>query len=322
MEAALSAIVVTPGSCRQVIPLLRRLRAQTIHNRIEIVFVTTALAHLQPDKELLSHFARWKAVAVGPLTSMAAARAAGVHAATCPYVAFTEEHCFPEPGWAEAILEAFEHHRADAVGPVIENANPALSLSWANLFTEYGLWMAPHPGGLMNHLPGHNSAYRRDRLLAPNEFLVSSLESEFAMHARWHALGRRLWLEPSARVHHVNMTDVWAHLRAACAFQQPWANSRAAEWRLARRLAYAFSWPLIAAVRLPRVVSAIRRAGKGRSLPILLPPIIIGLLASAFGEFLGYLGFLGNANALLLDVELYRERYLSPRDTAGLALFQ
>ena len=26
--------------------------------------------------------------------------------------------------------------------------------------------MAPHPGGLLDHLPGHNSAYRRDQLLA------------------------------------------------------------------------------------------------------------------------------------------------------------
>ena len=136
-----------------------------MRERMEIVFVTTAVGDLQPDEELLCAFSCWKVVAVGTLVSMAAARAAGIRVATCPYVVFTEEHCFPEDTWAQAIVNAFENHHADVVGPVVGNANPQFALSWANLCVEYGHWIAPHPGGLMDHLPGHNSAYRSSQLM-------------------------------------------------------------------------------------------------------------------------------------------------------------
>jgi hypothetical protein len=142
------------------------------------------------------------------------------------------------------------------------------------------------------------------------------------MQIEWRAQGKRLWLEPAARVLHTNITDFPAHCRAACAFQRPWARRRAKGWGWPRRIGYALGWPLIAAVRLPRVIRDVVRAGQGRRLlPGMLPAIIAGLLASAFGECLGYLGSVGDADAVLVEVELYRERFLSPRDVAGRALF-
>ena len=320
-EAVLSAIVVTPGSCRQVLPLLRRLRTQTIRDRMEIVFVTTAVVDLDPDENLLAGFASWKAAALGQLVSMAAARSAGIRAASCRYIVFTEEHCFPEETWAQAIVDAFERQAADAVGSLMGNANPELPLSWINLCREYGHWMAPHPGGLADHLPGHNSAYRRDLLLALGDTLTAAIESEYALHLEWRAQGRRLWLEPGARVSHVNITSLWADLKAVCAFQRPWANSRAARWTWLRRLVYALSSPLIPAVRFRRVIRDMRRTGHGRLVLRMLPYVVVTLLAGGLGEFLGYLGSVGNAHALLLEVELYRERFLSPEDKRGLALF-
>ena len=73
-------------------------------------------------------------------------------------VAFVEDHCFPTPGWAEALLRA--HERAWAgVGPVVLNANPKRTLSWANLLIEYGPWLHPRERGTVSHIPGHNSSY-------------------------------------------------------------------------------------------------------------------------------------------------------------------
>ena len=234
-----------------------------MRERMEIVFVTTTVEDLQPDEEWLSVFASWKGVPIGRLVSMPAARAAGTRAASCPYIAFTEQHCFPDEGWAQAIVDAFEAHRADVVGPVLGNANPGLALSRVNLCIEYGHWMAPHRGGLIDHLPGHNSAYRRDLLLALGDGLEAAMESEFAIHIEWRAQGKRLWLEPTARVFHTNITDLLAHCRAACAFQRPWALRRANGWGWPRRVGYALAWPLIAAVRLPRVIQDIIRTGQG-----------------------------------------------------------
>ena len=123
-KAVLSAIVVSPGGCEAAAPLLRCLQLQNICDRLEIVLVTTATSGLRVEEELLAGFARWKAVPVGPLVSMPAARAAGIRAASCRYIVFNEQHCFPEPGWGQAIIEAFEKRAADVVGPVFIKWKP------------------------------------------------------------------------------------------------------------------------------------------------------------------------------------------------------
>ena len=45
-KAVLSAIVVSPGGCDAVAPVLRCLQSQTIRDRIEIVLVTAASTEL------------------------------------------------------------------------------------------------------------------------------------------------------------------------------------------------------------------------------------------------------------------------------------
>lgn len=294
---------------------MRRLQSQTICGRMEIVLVTPVAHAHEADAALLAGFSSWKAVIVPEVASMSEARAAGVAAASGRYIVFTEDHCFPEREWAEAIVDAFEHHGADVVGPVFLNANPQFALSWSIFLQEYADWMAPHPGGLMHHLPGHNGAYRREQLLALGANLKGAIEAESALHFEWHAQGLRLWLEPRARVHHVNVTDTWAALTSTCAFQRLWANSRAQSWSWARRLAYALGSPLIPFVRLVRIAGALRRTGRAREMLLrTLPWSIVTLSAGALGECLGYMGSTGNAEARLVEVELYRREYL--RDAA------
>ena len=92
------------------------------------------------------------------------ARARGVRAARAPIVAFTEDHSFPQPGWAAALVAAFTGG-VSVVGPMVENANPGSAVSWANFLLEYGEWMPPGRPHGHAHLPGHNSAYRRAVLL-------------------------------------------------------------------------------------------------------------------------------------------------------------
>ncbi|MCL6546490.1 MAG: hypothetical protein K6T61_14805, partial [Bryobacteraceae bacterium] len=87
-----------------------------------------------------------------------------MRAASAPLVVMTEDHSLPEPGWAAALLEAHREHRA-AVGPAIVNGNPESLLSWANVVIEYGEWLDPVQSRPVQHLPGHNTCYRRDVLL-------------------------------------------------------------------------------------------------------------------------------------------------------------
>ena len=79
--------------------------------------------------------------------------------ASAPIVVFTEDHCFPEPEWAAALLARHAEPWA-AVGPVLRNANPETTVSWADLLIAYGPWLAPGVAGPKDHLPGHNSSYK------------------------------------------------------------------------------------------------------------------------------------------------------------------
>src|SRR4051812_402088 len=87
------------------------------------------------------------------------ARANALLAATAPVAVIGETHCYPQPGWAQAFIAAIEEGPWDAVGPQIENANPATGLSWANLVLDYGPFLRPARGET-DILPGQNAGLR------------------------------------------------------------------------------------------------------------------------------------------------------------------
>ncbi|MFN2433451.1 MAG: hypothetical protein ABR599_11675 [Gemmatimonadota bacterium] len=103
-------------------------------------------------------------------------------AASAPVVAFGEDHSFPEPGWAEALLQA---HRGPwaAVGPSIVNANPATAVSWATLLTSFGRWLELDASGPADAIAWHNSAYKREVLLGLGDELEPLLEVEGLLQA-------------------------------------------------------------------------------------------------------------------------------------------
>src|SRR5205823_2114181 len=133
--------------------------------------------------------------------------------ASAPVVVFCEDHAFPEPGWAVALIDAHRGPYA-AVGPVIVNANPRSLISDADCLIGYGPWLHPSPGGEMSHLPGHNSSYKRASLLEYGDRLPSMLEAETVLHWDLRARGLRLYLEPRARLAHTNFAQaaVWTRV--------------------------------------------------------------------------------------------------------------
>ena len=141
---ALSVIVLVPDRFGTVAEVVSHLAAQDRRGEIEIVFVTPVDLDVPPDA--MTSFQRWQTVRVPDWRSTARARAAGVAAAGSLLVAFVEDHCFPTPGWAHALIEA---HRDDwaAVGPVILNANPSFTISWANPADRVRPVAAPLRGG-------------------------------------------------------------------------------------------------------------------------------------------------------------------------------
>jgi hypothetical protein len=262
------------------------------------------------DRNDLAQFASWQHVLVADHTPFDAARAAAVRAARAPIVAFTEDHSFPRPGWAAALLATFGDGQS-IVGPVVENGNPRSMVSRANFLLEYGEWMPPGRRTGHSHLPGHNSAYRRDVLLALGDRLTTMIEAESVLHWALARDGHRLEQEPGAVTRHVNFSRLSPSLALRYHLGRQFAARRAGEWSVARRSAYAAAFPLAAFVRVARVV----RMGVGSTTPgavaAALPLVAVMVTVSSVGEAVGYLTRdAGSSAAYLSDIEHDRRRFM------------
>lgn len=314
MSAELSVIILTPDCFATISKTVRHLAAQNVAAQIELVIVAPAAAHLALDESCLRIFHSCSVVETGPMASTARARAAGVRAASGPIVAFAEDHSYPAPGWAEALMKRHRENWA-AVGPAMANANPRTITSWANLLIEYSEWLDPCPSVEREHLPGHNSSYKRAVLLEYAERLEQMLDAESILHWDLRRKGHRLYLEGAARTFHENFSRPLPCLPLRFNGGRLFAAARSTNWSWWRRAAYALGAPLIPLLRFGRIARELFAQGRPRHLfPRLAPALIGGLICDGAGELTGYAFGAGNAMATLSDMEFHRERYLDPHD--------
>jgi glycosyl transferase family 2 len=286
---AMSVVVITPDRFETISTVLRHTHAQSVKEELEIVIVAPTVEVIPLDAPTMQGFNSVRVVPFGAVaSSTAAARAAGVRAARAPIVAFVEDHCFPQPGWAAALIAAHRKSWA-AVGPAVGNANPHSTISWANLLIEYGPWLEPATARAVEHLPGHNSSYKRNVLLEYGPALETMLETESILHWDLRAKGFALLLEPAAKALHLNFTTIGASMRLRFHSGRLFAAARAGRWSRARRLAYAAAAPLIPVVRLRRILAQAWRR-RSAALPInAFPALAFLLVCDAVGEMAGYL---------------------------------
>ncbi|CAB4913657.1 unannotated protein [freshwater metagenome] len=321
MTAEIAAILVT-DAVAPARPLVDALLAQTAASRLEVVVVAPQ-GELEQTVALFidGGFAAVRAVACDVRRhGLAAARCAGIRAAHAPVVVFTETHCFPEPGWARALIAAHAAGPA-VVGPVFRNGNPATRSSTSGFLAHYGTFAAPPPPPPYTDLPGHNSSYSRDLLLALGGELTELLKLEYVLHGRLRAAGHELLLAEDAVCHHFNVSRRRAGLRAGYLAGRLFAPARAADWSRARRGAYALAWPLITALRVRRHAGDARRIGL-RLTPGLVAVLIVRLVFTSVGEAVGYVAGEGGAQAPLFDMELRRDRYLAGREPEERAMLE
>lgn len=308
-----SAIVVAPQGWGPVRTTVRHLAAQSIADRIEVIFVVPEGIALEKEGETLAGFAGWRITEVGSIGCGAAGYAAGVRAASAPFVVFTEDHCFPEPGWAEALLGSYDDRTA-AVGPVVAHANVGGSVAWADYLLGYGPWLDPTPGGDVEYLPGHNSSYRRAALLDYEPDLDGWLEAESVLHWDLREKGWRLVLEPRARTHHFSFSRPSSWLTATFLQSRSFGGRRTRDASLAKRLFWVAACPLIPAVRLRRCARDSRRSAAGPSLVRALPALAASLAVSALGEAVGYALGEGDAPQQVARYEFRRDLHVTDRD--------
>lgn len=233
---------------------------------------------LQPPASDVSGFWGYQVIPVGPVTSIARANAAGVRHARAPLVALAEDHCFPEPSWAAALIAAHEGPWA-VVGPAVRNANPSTVVSWCDFVVGYGPWMDPVTAGPARFLPGHNSCYKKAVLLAYGDRLDEMMEAETVLHFDLERRGYKLRLEPAARAAHTNFALASSWLPVMFHQGRLFGASRARAWGAARRLLYGAAGPLIPPVRLLRCLRELIRPGRPKHrIPRLLPMLGLGLV--------------------------------------------
>jgi hypothetical protein len=278
----LSAVLAT-DRLETAAEMIEHLRMRTDEVGLELVLVGIG-GHV-PDAPSQRGFAGVQTLCT-PGTSLGAARAAGVRAATAPLVVLTETHCFPELGWARALVDRWREGWP-VVGPTIDIENPS-ARSWASLILDYGPLLELDPGP-RRHVPGHNSAYDREMLLGSGIDLDAGLEDETLLHWRLAAEGRPPYLDDRARARHVNITRTAPAAHQWFHHSRLFAARRAAGWGRVRRALYVVGSPLLAGLFTARTVGDARRVGRLPEMIRGAPLLAACVAARATGELLGYL---------------------------------
>jgi hypothetical protein len=315
---AISVILATPDGYDGLRATIRHLRMQSAIREMELVIVAPSADSVGIAEHELKDFFKYQVVEAGPVRSVGSANALGVRRASAPVVVLAEDHAFPSPGWAAALIKTHQHPWA-AVGPVILNANPG-KLSWADMLIGYGPWIDPTAAGSMNYLPGHNSSYKRDVLLAYGSDLERMMEAETVMHWDLCAKGHRLYLEPAAKVSHTNFGVLGPFLAVHFYGGRVFAAARArdGQWGWCRRLLFTCGSPLIPVVRLLRILRDMSRPGRPFRLVLrVLPQLLFGLVADGVGQMLGYALGVAHTKTKLTGLEFHRYRYASASGAAN-----
>lgn len=319
---SLSVVMVTPERYETCRPAISFLRKQTVRELLELVIVAPARAALELVEPEMDAFGDFQIVEIGKIVSTGRAMAEGFRAARAPLVAYSEEHTYPEPEWAEAMVHAHAGPYA-AVGAVIGNANPRSLVSWAHLYGQFGPAVAPAQSRKAKMLAAHHVSYKRQVVLQYGDMLGRMLEDECALFLDLRSRGQTLYLSGDAVSNHLNITRIAGYCLLDFIGQRGFASARAQAggWSTARRVFYAAATPLVPFLRMRRSVRDIFRTGRARQLlPQIVAPMAAALLCGMAGEMLGYLTEPSKQNSEdRTEFELNREAFVSDSDRAAIA---
>jgi hypothetical protein len=297
---ALTVVLPTWDTFDALRTTVRHLTAQTVAGSIELIICAPSAERAAVDPAAVRGLHSVRVLEASAHHGSGSLRARAVREAAGNVVAFAEDHCYPDPVWAQALLAAHAGPHA-AVGPAVYNANPETATSWAEFFLGYGRWLGPGRRREVDLLPGHNSSYKRDLLLKYGPDLDRLMEAETVLFWDLRRKGHTLLFEPAARVAHTNISRLGAFLEVQWLLGRVFGAVRAEPWSPLRRAAYAAAAPLIPLIRLSHVLRAAVRSGSLRRLlsasPVLLAGLAVDCAAQATGAVFGAAGSLARLSA-------------------------
>lgn len=313
---ALSAVVVTPGGFDQIRATVRALAAQTVVGRIELVIVAPRDGVAEQAAAFgLDRFHSWRVIENGPIDNVDVALAPHLPDVAAELVAPIEDHAFPEPDWAERLLEVYGDG-CSGVGAAILNANADSPLSWANHLIAYGQWAETRAEGPHEGPPIHNGAFARKDLEAIRERLPTTWNREGRAIALMKANGATYRFAPRARIRHLSPSTLssTSSLRVDAGRLYAGNRANAGGWGPLRRLAYAGASPLIPLVRYARLRRELFAGPGAPSERRLGPLLLLGLVFDAAGQALGFATGAGRSRERLATFEMDRVDHLNAAD--------
>ena len=213
----------------------------------------------------------------------------GIQKVSSDYVMLAEDHCVPDPDWAEAILRRLEEGW-DAVGPALRPGNRTSFFAEGSFLIGYGEWMMPVTGGPRDVLCGWNGTIRTELLRQLGGELADELLMGAFLVRRLRQAGHRFYLEDRARMRHFDppgwAREIWLLFLVGLGF----GAVRTRRWSLAARLLYPLAAPAVAFLHWKRAFAHYRRAGAASGLsPAVLAAAAVLALAWGMGEALGAL---------------------------------
>ncbi len=302
----LSAVLPT-DSAQTIGAVLDCLRRQSGSHRIEVVLVTSGENMLVESRG----FAALRVVKVPSLTPIGTARAAGIRAATAPFVFLGETHSYPQEGWLDAVLASSPAEDWDVMACGMENANPSTLLSWAGFLLDYGRWSSCQPGGHIPEAPLYNAVFRRDVLLELGDQLNEALSAGNLLPLFLASRKSLIFLKPEARLTHQNVDRLLSVIRERYLLGVLIGMGRAAHWPMWRCWLYAAASPLVPFVLMKRLLPGYLSARRAWTFPRATLPVMLALqFIRAWGEFVGYLGFGTNLHEVEMTImEIRKQDY-------------
>jgi GT2 family glycosyltransferase len=306
----LSVVLVAYSGTTDIFRIIESLSSMKRAADIELILVTQSRERLSIDLSVGASLSGVQILELPDMKSIGQAKAAGVRAAQSPLVAFTEDHSFPEPCWAEALIEAHENDMFSVVGPVMINADINRVVNWAGFLVFYSTWMRRRPHEeQIDHLPGNHSCYRKEILLAYGSLLEEALESESILHWELVARGYKLRLESKAIVRHRSPRRIGSLMLENYLGSRIFAHMRTKYDTALQRLVYTLGSPAIPLIRIRRIFFDIKCSGLDINIMrMALAPMFFCLCAGAVGEMLGYALGSGKTRERLIRFEMDRAR--------------
>jgi len=307
---AVSVVLATDGP-ETIVAVLARLRAQTLHERIELVIPTTRPETVASAGLDDGRLAAILTVPVDRLTPLAAVRAAGIRASTAPLVFIGETHSFPEPDMLERLLAA---HAAGwgRAAPVFTNANPTSAYSWAAFLIDYGRFAAPAESGEAT-VPVYNCSYERRLLQERGAALDRLIESGSTLDRDLRAEGCRSYQVGDASIGHLNVATRRAYVRQRYLIGRAIGARLGRRWPAWRRAVYVVGSPLIPPLLAARLLRSPRMRARVHAAPrFTLSAMLLGLVCRGVGEAVSYAVGAGDAEEQLDEMEIHKQRYATP----------